>query len=147
MSAQSKSVPGAGTTERQEDWSTATVISDYINDGTLSRRKRRYLADEMTRVLIHLGSYETHSTPWIAPSHICEALDLEPGSYWIQCGCRVLDTLKVPYYDNEDMPDVEDPWMHDICTILLNLEHVIGVMDDEGVIRKPHEIARVVESF
>ena len=58
-----------------------------------------------------------------------------------------LDTLKVPYYDNEDMPDVEDPWMHDICTILMNLEHVIGVMDDEGALRKPHEIARVVESF
>ena len=70
------------------------------------------------------------------------------GSYLIQCGCRVLDTLKVPYYDNEDMSnDVEDPWMHDICTILYNLEHVYGVMDDEGALRKPHEIARVVESF
>ena len=42
MSAQQKSVPGAGTTERQEDWSLPSMLKELAMTGSLSRRKKAF---------------------------------------------------------------------------------------------------------
>ena len=34
---------GAGTTERQGDWTVYSVMNDYLSDGKLSRRKRAFM--------------------------------------------------------------------------------------------------------
>ena len=34
---------GAGTTERQSDWTVYSVMNDYLSDGKLSRRKRAFM--------------------------------------------------------------------------------------------------------
>ena len=34
---------GAGTTERQGDWTVHSVMHDFLSDGKLSRRKRAFM--------------------------------------------------------------------------------------------------------
>ena len=34
---------GAGTTERQGEWTVYSVMNDYLSDGKLSRRKRAFM--------------------------------------------------------------------------------------------------------
>ena len=34
---------GAGTTERQGDWTVRSVMNDYLSDGKLSRRKKAFM--------------------------------------------------------------------------------------------------------
>ena len=34
---------GAGTTERQGDWTVHSVMNDYLSDGKLSRRKKAFM--------------------------------------------------------------------------------------------------------
>ena len=36
-------INGAGTTERQGDWTVFSVMNDYLSDGKLSRRKRAFM--------------------------------------------------------------------------------------------------------
>jgi hypothetical protein len=40
---------GAGATERQADWTVRSVVQDWYNDRTLSRRKQAYLLQEWKR--------------------------------------------------------------------------------------------------
>ena len=40
---------GAGTTERQGDWTVHSVMNDYLSDGKLSRRKKAFM-----KILIYL---------------------------------------------------------------------------------------------
>ena len=34
---------GAGTTERQSDWTVHSVMNDYLSKGKLSRRKKAFM--------------------------------------------------------------------------------------------------------
>ena len=34
---------GAGTTEKQGDWTVYSVMNDYLSDGKLSRRKKAFM--------------------------------------------------------------------------------------------------------
>jgi len=36
-------INGAGTTERQSDWTVHSVMNDYLSDGKLSRRKKAFM--------------------------------------------------------------------------------------------------------
>ena len=36
-------INGAGTTERQGDWTVFSVMNDYLSEGKLSRRKRAFM--------------------------------------------------------------------------------------------------------
>ena len=36
-------INGAGTTERQGDWTVFSVMNDYLSNGELSRRKRAFM--------------------------------------------------------------------------------------------------------
>ena len=36
-------INGAGTTERQSDWTVHSVMNDYLSNGELSRRKRAFM--------------------------------------------------------------------------------------------------------
>ena len=36
-------INGAGTKERQGDWTVFSVMNDYLSDGKLSRRKRAFM--------------------------------------------------------------------------------------------------------
>ena len=39
-------INGAGTTERQGDWTVHSVMNDYLSDGKLSRRKKAFMKEQ-----------------------------------------------------------------------------------------------------
>lgn len=53
MSAQLKNVPGAGTTERQEDWSIESLVREFAREGGISRRKIAWLDQQVVRLCDH----------------------------------------------------------------------------------------------
>ena len=53
MSEQQKSVPGAGVTERQEDWTVVSLVKEFAEDLGLSRRKTTWLDQKVFRLCDH----------------------------------------------------------------------------------------------
>ena len=53
MSEQLKNVPGAGTTERQEDWTIESLVREFACEGGLSRRKISWLDQQVVRLCDH----------------------------------------------------------------------------------------------
>ena len=52
MSEQLKSVPGAGTTERQEEWTVKSLCVEFVdNEFKLSRRKKAWLVQSVERII------------------------------------------------------------------------------------------------
>ena len=125
MSAQSKNIPGAGTSERQEDWTTASLLKDLAEAGSLSRRKKAFLKQEVTRDLDRLASFEYHDIPHQAPAYVCEAFGAPEGSFWIQICCNQLDEMGVPHPDFEEGD--ERTWTEGINAVLYCLENNGGV--------------------
>ena len=68
MAAQPKRVPGAGTTERQEDWTITSLLKDLAETGSLSRRKKAFFKQDVERYLDRLGSCAYHDIPHQAPA-------------------------------------------------------------------------------
>ena len=118
MSAQSKKVQGAGIAERQEDWTLESILWDYAENKSLSRRKRKFLASEMELALRHLNSNEL-ATPSVAPGHLCDAFGAAPGTYWFELGCWVLEKLEVPFYELEEWKGGVS-WCDDVSALLIN---------------------------
>ena len=68
-----------------------TVIEDYCGTGKLSEEEVDFLEIE------HIKTMSTISeilSPSIAHWNICEACNLEQGSYWISCNASILDRLR-----------------------------------------------------
>ncbi len=68
-----------------------TVIEDYCGTGKLSEEKVDFLERE------HIKTMSTISeilSPSIAHWNICEACNLEEGSYWIVCNASILDRIR-----------------------------------------------------
>ncbi len=53
MSEQQKSVPGAGTTQRQEDWTVISLVKEFALGLELSRRKTAWLDQQVVRLCDH----------------------------------------------------------------------------------------------
>ena len=105
MSAQPKNVPGAGTTERQEDWTITSLLKDLSETGSLSRRKKANFRQYVERYLDRLGSFAYHDIPHQAPAYVCEAFGAPEGSFWIQICCHQLDEMGVAHPDAEEGDD------------------------------------------
>ena len=110
MSTQSKNVQGAGNAERQEDWTLESILWDYAENKSLSRRKRKFLASYMERTFRLLSSQEPETvrlSPMFlfAPNQLCHDLGADLGCYWIDLGTLVLEELEVPYYNIEEWRD------------------------------------------
>tara|TARA_B100000214_G_C23569206_1_gene446524 strand:- start:208 stop:510 length:303 start_codon:yes stop_codon:yes gene_type:complete len=67
------------------------IIEDYCGTGTLSEEEVHFLERE------HIKTMNTISEilyPSIANWNICEACNLEQGSYWITCNASILDRIR-----------------------------------------------------
>nr|WP_115093827.1 hypothetical protein [Synechococcus sp. UW106] len=53
MSAQPKNVPGAGTSECQDDWTIESLVREFASEGGLSRRKIAWLDQQVVRLCDH----------------------------------------------------------------------------------------------
>ena len=125
MSAQPKNVPGAGTTERQEDWSLPSMLKELAMTGSLSRRKKAFFKQDAEKWLNRLASFEFHDIPHIAPKRVCDALGAAEGSFWLQIACQQLDAMGVPHPDAEDGEELT--WSDVIDDVLWKLENNGGV--------------------
>ena len=67
------------------------VINDYCEKGKLSEQEIDFLEKEHFRIMCSIGEI---LTPSIANLHICEACNLEPGSFWITCNASILDRIR-----------------------------------------------------
>ena len=85
------STAGAGTTECQADWTTESVIDDYIADNKLSRRKCAYLEMVFENIMETISQAYSFD---MAGSYYCSALELPQGSYKCQCIAAALDFVK-----------------------------------------------------
>ena len=68
-----------------------TVIEDYCGKGKLSEEEIDFLEREHIRTMSSIGEI---ISPSIANLHICEACNLEPGSFWITCNASILDRIR-----------------------------------------------------
>ena len=86
-------VNGAGTTESQEDWTMQSIIEDWIADRKVSRRKQAYLRQLHDQ---HVYNEEMQVCPIydIAPSYICDELEIDHGSNWCYVLAEFLDFLE-----------------------------------------------------
>ncbi len=106
MSEQLKSVPGAGTTERQEDWTIQSLTREFANSFELSRRKTAWLIQAVDRIIetcwaldevkLKVGEIE-----W-APRDLVEELmmprlffpdQLSENAFWFECSAYATDEL------------------------------------------------------
>ena len=124
MSTQSKNVQGAGNAERQEDWTLESILWDYAENKSLSRRKLKFLASYMERTFRLLSSQEPETvrlSPMFlfAPNQLCHDLGAHPGCYWIELGTLVLEKLEVPYYRKDEW-EQGISWCDEVCSIVIN---------------------------
>tara|TARA_B100000579_G_C22604147_1_gene744099 strand:- start:222 stop:524 length:303 start_codon:yes stop_codon:yes gene_type:complete len=68
-----------------------TVIRDYCGKGKLSEEEIDFLESEHIRIMSSIGEI---ISPSIANLNICEACNLEPGSFWITCNASILDQIR-----------------------------------------------------
>ena len=97
----SESTTGAGVTERQEDWSIPSVVSDYVRDQKLSRRKEAFLISAFNRMC------DTQVDSTIGLGEPPKSLQMELDAEYINCTwghllCHVLcglgsDTEEDPF--------------------------------------------------
>jgi len=80
--------PGAGVTERREDWTFKSLLQDFASDKKLSRAKRAWLNDEYDRIQL------TSATPALAETLWCDELYLPQAVYLVQLIAHVLDQQK-----------------------------------------------------
>ena len=117
MSEQPKSIPGAGTTERQEDWTIESLCVEFVeNDFKLSRRKSAWLIQTVERFMEACwASVEDDGKPldvdgveWAPDEWVVQKLQmpsfLRPdetsiNGFWCECAayiCDLLDQRKSP---------------------------------------------------
>ena len=68
-----------------------TIIEDYCRTGKISDEEVDFLERE------HIKTISTISellSPSVAHVHICEACNLERGSFWIICNASILDKIR-----------------------------------------------------
>jgi len=80
--------PGAGVTERREDWTFESLLEDFAADKKLSRAKKAWLDQQYDR--IELSGVQ----PNIAGGFWCDELDLPEAVYVVQLVARLLDYVK-----------------------------------------------------
>ena len=68
-----------------------TVIEDYCGTGTLSEEEVDFLEREHIKTMNVISEL---LSPSIANLHICEACNLDPGSFWIICNASILDKIR-----------------------------------------------------
>tara|TARA_B100001121_G_C18482725_1_gene523361 strand:+ start:445 stop:747 length:303 start_codon:yes stop_codon:yes gene_type:complete len=68
-----------------------TVIENYCGTGKLSDDEVDFLEKEHIRTM---SSISEIIYPSIANINICEACNLEPGSFWIICNASILDRIR-----------------------------------------------------
>ena len=67
------------------------IIEDYCGSGKLSEEEIDFLEREHIKTM---SSINELLSPSIANLHICEACNLEPGSFWIICNASILDKIR-----------------------------------------------------
>ena len=67
------------------------VIEDYCGTGKLSDEEVDFLETEHIKTMNTINEI---LSPSIAHWNICEACNLEPGSYWITCNASILDRIR-----------------------------------------------------
>ena len=67
------------------------VIENYCGTGKLSDAEVDFLEKEHIRTM---SSISEIIYPSIANINICEACNLEPGSFWIICNASILDRIR-----------------------------------------------------
>ena len=106
MPTQSKNVQGAGTTERQEDWTIQSLTREFASSFELSRRKTAWLIQAVDRIIetcwadeeveLKVGEIE-----W-APQDLVEDLlmprlffpdQLSKIAFWFECAAYITDEL------------------------------------------------------
>ncbi len=100
MSNQLKKVPGAGTTERQQDWSLKSLTREFVkNEFHLSRRKAAWLVQEVDRIIRSAWAYEIEEevVEW-APRELVQALEMpmygiSQDGFWFECAAYITDEL------------------------------------------------------
>ncbi len=85
-----ENVKGAGVTERSEDWTIRSVFEDWIDDRTLSRRKKAFLETTHTQ-MVHNLEYESVMESNVAPSWMSDELDKSHLIFECQCVADLLD--------------------------------------------------------
>ena len=104
MSEQQKSVPGAGVTERQEDWTIETVMRDYVaNKLQLSRRKTAWLVQSVERIIEASwdGKLEEEDVKWapedfvvqVGMPQMFDSDQIAPSSFWYELAAYISDLL------------------------------------------------------
>ena len=68
-----------------------TVIEDYCGTGKLSEEEVDFLEREHIKTMSIISEL---LSPSIANLHICEACNLEPGSFLIICNASILDKIR-----------------------------------------------------
>ena len=73
------------------DLNFKAVIQDYCGTGKLTKEKIDFLEKEHIKTMSLIS--EAFS-PSIAHWNICEACNLEKGSFWITCNASILDRVR-----------------------------------------------------
>ena len=68
-----------------------TAIQDYCEKVNLSDDEVDSLEKEHVKTMSLIGEM---LSPSIAPSNICQACNLEQGSFWITCNASILDRIR-----------------------------------------------------
>ena len=66
------------------------IIEEYCGTGKLSEEEVDFLEREHIKTMNKISEL---LTPSIASLPICEACNLEPGSFWIICNASILDMI------------------------------------------------------
>ena len=67
-----------------------TVIEDYCGTGKLSEEEVDFLEREHIKTMSRISEI---LSPSIANWNICEAYNVEQGSFWISCNASILDRI------------------------------------------------------
>ena len=67
------------------------VIEDYCGTGNISDEEVDFLEREHIKTMNFIGE---KLSPSIAHWNICEACNLEQGSFWITCNATILDKIR-----------------------------------------------------
>ena len=68
-----------------------TIIENYCKKGNLSQEEIDFLEREHLKTMSSIGEL---ISPSIATINICEACNLDQGSFWITCNASILDRIR-----------------------------------------------------
>ena len=84
------------------------LIESYALGTPLTEQEIELLSLELETQIININISTDFGCIEIAPSHICEGLNLKKDTYWIMCVAEILDLHKPPQFGKTKSVEVFD---------------------------------------